>query len=120
MVAKGGLKLQPVQAGDDSGTSSNRTNNLETLKMTAIRMADLADFLAHRLDSAVVDNTGLTGVFTFELHWTLDDSGGPDAGAGEFATIQEAIATLGLHLQAQKVPVQMVVVDHVERVPTEN
>jgi uncharacterized protein (TIGR03435 family) len=122
VVAKGGLKIKPVQAsGGDSGTSSTRTNNLETLKMTSIPMADMADFLARRLDSAVVDNTGLTGVFTLELHWTLDDAnGGPDAGAGEFAAIQEAIGTLGLHLQAQKVPVQMVVVDHVERVPTEN
>jgi uncharacterized protein (TIGR03435 family) len=27
---------------------------------------------------------------------------------------------LGLRLQAQKVPVEMIVVDHVERVPTEN
>jgi len=70
----------------------------------------------------VVDRTGAAGVYSFELRWALDDpSGGAvDRGAGEFAAIQDAIATLGLHLQATKVPVQVVVVDQVERAPTEN
>jgi uncharacterized protein (TIGR03435 family) len=85
-------------------------------------MGEVADYLARRLGSTVIDSTGLQGVYTFELHWSLDDtSGAPaDGGAAEFAAVQEAFGSLGLHLQAQKVPVQMVVVDHVERVPTEN
>jgi uncharacterized protein (TIGR03435 family) len=69
----------------------------------------------------VVDKTGIEGVYDFELRWTDDDrnSGGSDADAAPslFTAIQE---TLGLRLQRQKVPVEMVVVDHVERVPTEN
>jgi uncharacterized protein (TIGR03435 family) len=119
VVAKGGLKLKAVDADKDSGTDSN---SLVTLKVTAVSMKELADYLARRLGSAVIDGTGADGVYTFELHWTLDDqlSGAVDRGAAEFAAIQDAISTLGLHLQAQKVPVEMVVVDHVERVPTEN
>jgi uncharacterized protein (TIGR03435 family) len=122
VVAKGGLKIKPVEANkNDSGTSSNGSNNSVTLKVTAIDMAGVADYLARRLGSTVVDSTGAAGVYSFELHWTLDDSGGGgDGGAAEFAAIQEAFGSLGLRLQAQKVPVQMVVVDHVERVPTEN
>jgi uncharacterized protein (TIGR03435 family) len=121
VVAKSGLKLKPVEKSTGD-TSNNSHNHQEDLKVTSIPMADIADFLAHRLGSTVVDHTNAEGVYTFELHWTLDDpNGGPvDRGAGEFAAIQEAIGTLGLHLQAQKVPVQMVVVDHVERAPTEN
>jgi uncharacterized protein (TIGR03435 family) len=122
VVAKGGLKLKAVDADKDSGTDSNSSNSLVTLKVTAVSMKELADYLARRLGSAVIDGTGADGVYTFELHWTLDDqlSGAVDRGAAEFAAIQDAISTLGLHLQAQKVPVEMVVVDHVERVPTEN
>ena len=122
VVAKTGLKLKPAEADADAGTSSNSSNNAVTLKVTSIPMSDLADYLAQRVGSAVVDKTGLEGKYSFELHWTLDDSnGGPsDGGAAEFAAVQEAIGSIGLHLQAQKVPVQMVVVDHVERVPTEN
>jgi uncharacterized protein (TIGR03435 family) len=120
VVAKSGLKLKPVETGP-GGTSSNSTNNQLTLKVTAVPMADVADYLARRLGSTVIDGTGAAGAYTFELHWNSDDQlGGGDAGAGEFAAIQEAISTLGLRLQAQKVPVEVVVVDHVERVPTEN
>jgi uncharacterized protein (TIGR03435 family) len=124
VLAKGGLKIKTVESSEDSGTSSNSSNNAVTLKVTSIPMADVADYLARRLGSAVIDKTGVDGAYTFELHWTLeapDAAGGAGASAAaEFAAVQEAIGTLGLHLQAQKVPVQVVVVDHVERVPTEN
>jgi len=123
VLAKGGLKIQPVEAGkDDGGTSSHDNNHVVTLKVTAIPMSDLADYLSRRVGSIVVDKTGVQGAYTFELHWTLDDfSGGPGAAAAaEFAAVQEAIGTLGLRLQATKVPTEVVVVDHVERVPTEN
>jgi uncharacterized protein (TIGR03435 family) len=122
VVGKGGLKIKPVETDKDGGTDSNSSNNSVTLKVTAISMGELADYLARRVGSAVIDSTGVEGAYTFELHWALDASntGAVDRGADEFAAIQDAIGTLGLHLQAQKVPVQMVVVDHVERVPTEN
>jgi len=121
VVAKGGLKIKPVEKGP-GGTSSNSTNSLVSLKVTSVSMTELADYLARRLGSAVSDGTGADGVYTFELQWTLDEqfSGAVDREAGEFAAIQDAISALGLHLQAQKVPVEIVVVDHVERVPTEN
>jgi uncharacterized protein (TIGR03435 family) len=122
VLAKGGLKIKPVEPDkENNGTSSHSSNTGVSLKVTAVSMEDLADYLARRVGSKVIDSTGVTGVYTFELHWTLDASGGPAAGAAaEFAAIQEAFGSLGLRLQAQKVPVQMVVVDHVERVPTEN
>jgi uncharacterized protein (TIGR03435 family) len=122
VVVKGGLKIKPVEEAPD-GTSDNSSNNLETLRVTSVPLSQFADFLARRLGSSVVDATNAEGRFTFELHWALDDGSGGgaiDRGAGEFAAIQDAIATIGLHLQATKVPVQVVVVDHVERVPVEN
>jgi uncharacterized protein (TIGR03435 family) len=122
VVAKSGLKLKAVETDKGGGTDSNSNNSLVTLKMTGVSMKQLADYLADRLGSAVIDGTGADGKYTFELRWTLDDqlTGAVDRGAVEFAAIQDAISTLGLHLQAQKVPVEIVVVDHVERVPTEN
>ena len=121
VVAKGGLKIKPVEP-TAGGTGVNSNNGAVTLEVTAISMPDVADILARQLGATVVDRTDATGKYSFVLHWTLDDSNGApsDGGAAEFAAVQEAIGTLGLHLQATKVPVQMVVVDHVERVPTEN
>jgi len=56
---------------------------------------------------SVVDKTGLTGVFDAELVWN-DSEEGPSL----FAAIQEQI---GLKLEAQRGPVDVLVVDHVER-----
>jgi uncharacterized protein (TIGR03435 family) len=123
VVTKGGLKIQPATETSGGGTSSNSSDNLVNFKGTAITLAEFGDYLARRLGSAVIDPTGDTAKYTFELRWQLDDpngGGAVDRGAGEFAAIQDAIATLGLHLRAQKVPVETVVVDHLERVPTEN
>ena len=122
VVTKGGLKIKPVEKGEQ-GTSSNSSNNLEVFQVSSVTMAEVATFFARRLGATVVDKTGAEGRYTFELRWQLDDpssAGVVDRGAGEFAAIQEAIASVGLHLQATKVPVEIVVVDHIERTPTEN
>jgi uncharacterized protein (TIGR03435 family) len=67
----------------------------------------------------VIDKTELAGVFDFELRWAQDDSHSTDSASGPsiFTAVQEQ---LGLKLQSQKLPVEILVVDHAERVPTEN
>ena len=119
VVAKRGFKLKPVEAGGSSiNTNGGRVITLRAKKAS---MAALADLVARNLGAMVVDRTGLEGVYDFEMRWTNDDqiAGGSDADAAPslFTALQE---TLGLRLQAQKVPFEVVVVDHVERVPTEN
>jgi uncharacterized protein (TIGR03435 family) len=64
----------------------------------------------------VVDKTGIAGSYDIKLDFAPDlgtDSSLPSL----FSALQD---TLGLKLQAQQVPVNMLVIDHVERVPTEN
>jgi uncharacterized protein (TIGR03435 family) len=76
------------------------------------------------LDRAVVDNTGLSGTYDFDLEWTPDEN----QFAGQlprsvestkpslFTAMQEQ---LGLRLEATRGPVQALVIDRVER-PSEN
>lgn len=122
VVTKGGLKLTPVDSSVHGGTSVNSHNGAVTMEVTGIPMSDLSDTLARELSATVVDRTNAEGKYSFVLHWSNEDPNGGQAemGAAEFSAIQNAIATLGLHLQGTKVPVQVVVVDHMERVPTEN
>jgi uncharacterized protein (TIGR03435 family) len=81
------------------------------------------------LDRPVVDRTALTGRFDFNLTWTPDDSqfremgvrvpapsNDPNAPPGLFTAIQEQ---LGLRLESTKAPVDVLVIDRVER-PSEN
>jgi uncharacterized protein (TIGR03435 family) len=76
------------------------------------------------LDRPVVDKTGLTGRYDFDLEWTPDESqfGGQAPQASEptrpdlFTAMQEQ---LGLRLQATRGPIEAFMIDHAER-PTEN
>jgi uncharacterized protein (TIGR03435 family) len=119
VVAKSGPKLQQVEPG---GTSMNDNEDNSSRRITAERvsMAALAEALARIVEHPVVDRTGLQGVYSLKLQYTPDNakSDGPDAaGTSIYAALQEQ---LGLKLQTQRLPVEVIVVDHVERVPTEN
>ena len=65
----------------------------------------------------VVDRTGLRGDFTFNFEFAPSDSGlGESSAASVFTAIQEQ---LGFRLVPAKGPVDVLVIDHVER-PSEN
>ena len=74
---------------------------------TGIRLTDLARALAVS-GRPVVDATGLTGSFDFELRW-IDDAAGS---ASLFTAIQEQ---LGLRLEPRQTPTNVFVVESVER-----
>lgn len=78
----------------------------------------LADMLGVRLQRPVVDATGLSGNFDIDLQWTPDPALPPgvvDSGA-MFTAIREQ---LGLRLQPARAPLDVLVIDSVER-PTPN
>jgi len=69
------------------------------------------------LDRPVLDRTGLGGRYDFTLEWTPDlspsDNPTPNAaGPSIFTAVQEQ---LGLKLERQKAPVEILVIDHVEK-----
>jgi uncharacterized protein (TIGR03435 family) len=69
--------------------------------------------------NAVIDSTGLKGNWDFDLKWAIKGNlrlAGPDA-----VTISEAVdKQLGLKIEEQKIPTPVIVVDQVERKPTDN
>jgi uncharacterized protein (TIGR03435 family) len=95
-------------------------------------MADIAKQLISQTNRPVVDHTGLTGLYDFVLQFTrrgmtpradpstLPGAGGlagPSAdGTSLFTALQEQ---LGLKLEAQRGPVEFLVIDRIER-PTPN
>jgi uncharacterized protein (TIGR03435 family) len=95
-----------------------------------VKNATMAEFASVMqtgvLDRPVVDQTGIEGRYDFVLKWAPDDSqfGGHPPAASQadsllpslFTAIQEEV---GLKLDAVKVPVDVLVIDHVEK-PSEN
>ena len=82
--------------------------------------ADLAGEGANRnVDRPIVDNTDLTGLFNLTLTFAPQQLSSPAANSdlpSLFTALQEQ---LGLKLEAQTGPVEVLVIDHVER-PSEN
>jgi uncharacterized protein (TIGR03435 family) len=104
----------------------------------AMTIAKFASLLSGNLGSPVEDLTGLTGKYDIDVSWARDpglekagrfalamaQSGSGGAGAGTPSGLADVFTalreTLGLRLEARKVQVEVVVIDHVERVPAEN
>jgi uncharacterized protein (TIGR03435 family) len=126
-VAKGGPKLAETKAepGSLPGIGFRGFGNMP------VHNASMADFAAMMqasvLDRPMIDRTGLQGHYDFTLKWTPDDSqfigtrppgtstpaiDATDAPPNLFTAIQEE---LGLKLEPIKAPVEVIVIDHVER-----
>jgi uncharacterized protein (TIGR03435 family) len=135
--------LSPAAAGRTAVSLALMNGNV---RMTASKqpMSGLAEDLSRQLDLPVVDMTGLTGKYDFTLYFSPEalvgmrlgappapgpppgEGGGgvPDASAPDaqsnpsiFTALQEQ---LGLKLEQRKGPVDLLVIDHLEKVPVEN
>ena len=113
VVAKGGPKLQATKGG--SGWGSISPNQIAGSKEDA---ATIAQFLSYAIHQPVVDHTGLTGSYDIKLSYApLNDPNATSNNPDIFTAIQDQ---LGLKLSPAKVPVDYLVIDHVDRTPTEN
>jgi uncharacterized protein (TIGR03435 family) len=107
VAAKNGTKLHP-----NTGTPGHSTDwGKDHINAMDVTLTELGDVLETRLDRIVRNDTGIDGVFDFKLTWTpseATDLTGPSI----FTAIQEQY---GLRLVATKGPVEMTVIDRVER-----
>lgn len=134
LVVTGGA-FGPIRGG----RGANGSMKFEFLKLT---MPALAEVLAPHVDHPVVDMTDLRGAYYFAWEIDLPAGGGgggrkgggppeggraggdsPDSGPppdpladGLFRAIEKA----GLKLEARKAPAEIIVVDHIEKTPTDN
>lgn len=129
VVAPGGHKLTKNDT-NPNGLPGLLFRGLGILPGTNATMGDLAGVLQSAvLDRPVVDKTGLQGRWDFQLRWTPDESqfasmgvrvppptNDPNAPPGLFTALPEQ---LGLKMDPGRAPVEVVVIDTVEK-PSEN
>jgi bla regulator protein blaR1 len=145
-LGKGSPKLKPLQDGscipvvigrplpelpDGQHRCRNMVSPRGSAEIEGATLSMFAGLLGMVLDRPVIDKTGITSYFEIHLAFSPDDSTGPrpvtaDPGAsaalrapdapGIFQAIQEQ---LGLRLVPAKGPVDVLVIDHIER-PSEN
>ena len=131
VVAKGGPKFQQAKS-DDKGPDVDL--GAGQLTFQACPMAIVVTVMSNMMHRTVLDQTGLKGNYDFTVQWRKDQTmsgmprepvggvSGPDdapldsSGPSFFTALREQ---LGLKLESTKGPVDVIVVDHIER-PSEN
>jgi uncharacterized protein (TIGR03435 family) len=125
-IKRSTLDCTATPSSQGCGMNTNTTSNSGMMKGGGRSLSDLAgalgNFIVNRM---VIDRTGLTGTYDFELSWTPDLQstsldGPPAASTADapsiFTTVQEQ---LGLRLDSQRGSVEFLVIDSLQR-PSEN
>jgi uncharacterized protein (TIGR03435 family) len=112
LVGKGGAKLQSSTDGVQP-RAQVLPNGFQTWHMDA---KGIAGVLSIPAGGPVSDKTGLTGTYDVKLSYAPAND--PNSNLPSFFTaLQEQ---LGLKLESDKVPVDILIIDHVDKIPTEN
>ena len=132
-VGENGSKLQPSKYADYPDTARGAGGRGVHRMMMQLgggqvrgigaqksSMAEFAKQLSMQLGKNVVDKTGLTGQYDFNLQWSeaantgngASNDAAPAAGPSLFDAIQEQ---LGLKLVPQQGPEDVLIIDHVEK-----
>lgn len=114
VVAKGGPHLKPSDANSAGPMMRGEIGHMTCSKVSMKLFAERT--LGQRMGRSVIDKTGLAGDFDFELKYAEDrgaaaaatDTSGPD-----FVTAMQE--QLGLKLESQKGPVQIVTIERAEK-----
>lgn len=139
-AGRGGATVVSAQAGTTKITPG--PDGTMRMEMSKVTMAAFAEMLTPLLDRPVMDTTELKGNYQVSLDLTMDvllnvaraagvgvpgvgalggDAGrAPQASDPSGGSIFASVQQLGLRLESRKAPVEFVVVDSVEKMPTEN
>ena len=117
VAGKGGLKLQPTATPGPRACRRLSENDRTGYTCANITLPDLAQLLPSmspgEIGRAVVDQTNLKGVYDLNLDW---DARQDQPGRNIF----DALTPLGLKLEPHKLPLPVLVIDHIEKPPAEN
>jgi uncharacterized protein (TIGR03435 family) len=97
------------------------------------RMAGLVDFISRYYDRPLVDMTGVTGAYDMELdvsgeevrnavraHGMVMPTPADAASEPSGASLPSSLQKLGLKLESRKAPDEVIVIDKVEKIPSDN
>jgi uncharacterized protein (TIGR03435 family) len=123
LVAKGGPKLK---AADGQGESVfEPVPKKMAINFRRMSMREFAALLSEPMRKPVLDFTELPGTFDFMLD--ASSLAPPEAAPGQahedndsYLVLKVLPDQLGLRLEPRKLTINMVAVDHIEKVPTEN
>ncbi|HEX3743882.1 MAG TPA: TIGR03435 family protein [Bryobacteraceae bacterium] len=118
VVAKGGLKLVPFDPANANLELKPHRGGASIMGVGA--MPELAKAISASAGRPVIDKTALQGKFIYQLSFTplsTSSETASDPSPDFFAAVEEQ---LGLKLAPRKAPVDVLVIDHADRLPSAN
>jgi uncharacterized protein (TIGR03435 family) len=112
-IAKGGLKMMQTAPDGNGGKASYASGKITAQEISTESLAANLSFV---VGSVIVNKTGLQGGYDFTLDYAPDGADASDTRPSIFTALEEQ---LGLKLEPARGPVDVIVVDHIER-PTAN
>jgi uncharacterized protein (TIGR03435 family) len=127
VVDKAGAKLTAHDTANDPAGAPAPADQVQWISgdeavYTNATMHDLSTGIQARVDRKVIDRTGLTGHYDFHVkpiplpHY---DPKSPDAENADIPAVLGSVKALGLRLESSKADVTVLVLDHIDRPPTD-
>jgi uncharacterized protein (TIGR03435 family) len=114
VVGKNGPKLKDPDMNSREGYAMVDNKDFHIVQSHAT-MQRLADHLSDSADRPVLDKTGLAGLYAYKLDFSLGNS----TTDSDLPAMSTAVEQLGLRLDPQKAPVEILIIDSAEK-PSEN
>jgi uncharacterized protein (TIGR03435 family) len=114
LVAEGGSHLRPFNEHGSSDASSGRLNFRPGFGAIFSNkdLPEFAERLSRGIGALIVDKTGIQGRYWFQLEWKAEGDTPGRASASLMAALREQ---LGLTLEPQAIPAEVVVVDNARK-----
>ena len=144
LIGNGGAKLKPAEIKTDNKNSPKALGpdgkprplmmfmfppgGSVTITAPSASIESLVGMMSRFTGRPVVDMTGIKGQYEFRLTFAAETDEGPHTAAVDGAatpvepapSVSDAVKQYGLRLEARKAPIEMLIVTHLEKVPTEN
>lgn len=145
LVGNGGPKLKPAEAKSDSNSPKalgpdGKPRELMTYRFSpggvfvraqSATLKSIVGLMSRFTARPVIDLTGIQGQYEFDLSFSPDGNVdlpgvmavGPDGKPMQpepLPSVFDSVKKYGLRLEARKAPIEMLVVTHLEKTPTEN
>jgi uncharacterized protein (TIGR03435 family) len=118
VAAKSGPKLTAVEgSANPRGGNAWTDSGVGHLRAQKSPIAALADLLTKVGDRPVIDGTGLTGIYDFDLTYSSELSA---TSTEATPSLTAALSALGLRLEKHDVQMEILVIERADKVPVEN
>jgi uncharacterized protein (TIGR03435 family) len=143
LVGNGGARLKPTKVKTDNNSpkalgADGKPRPMMmymfppggdvTVSAPSASIQSLVELVSRFTGRPVVDMTGIKGQYEFQLTFAAEADQGPQTPPVDGAatpvepapSVFDAVKQYGLRLEARKAPIEMLIVTHLEKTPTEN